>query len=98
MPDVRKLSVSMPPAVLDRVRRAAQATGDSVSGWLTRAAEQLLDEQSRLEIGRAAAAELVAEYEAEHGPIPQSVTDEVRAFLDGPGPVPIVPPKLRHTG
>jgi hypothetical protein len=34
-----------------------------------------------LEIGRIAARELVAEYEAEHGPIPPGITDDVRRYL-----------------
>jgi hypothetical protein len=81
VPDVRKISVSMHPQVLEQVKLAAAATGESVSGWLTSAAVRLLEEQSRLEIGRIAARELVAEYEAEHGPIPPGITDDVRRYL-----------------
>lgn len=98
MPEARKISVSMPPEVVERVKLAAAATGESVSAWLTNAAMAQLDEQARLEIGRIAADELVAEYEAKHGPIPPEITAEVEAFLSGPGPVPIVPPALRETG
>lgn len=98
MPEVRKISVSMPPAVIERVKKAAAATGESVSAWLTFAAEQQLDEQARLEIGRLAAEEMVAEYEAEHGPIPPELTADVRAFLAGPGPTPASSDKLRETG
>lgn len=81
MPEVRKISVSMPPSVVERVKLAAAATGESVSAWLTNAAMAQLDEQSRLEIGRIAARELVEEYEAEHGPIPPEVTADVEAFF-----------------
>jgi hypothetical protein len=87
--EVRKVSVSMPPAVVDKVRRAAEATGMSVSAWLTRAAEESLDAQARVEIGRIAAGQLLAEHEVEHGPIPQQVYDEVDAFFEGPGAHPL---------
>jgi len=65
---------------------AATASGESVSGRLTVAAQRLLDEQARLEIGLGAAKELVAE----------DVTADVRAFLAGSGPVP--DRTLRDTG
>lgn len=87
MAEVRKISVSMSPEVLERVRLAASSTGESVSGWLTSAALRMLDEQSRLEIGRIAADRLVVGYEAEFGAIPQHVHDEIEAFLAGPGPL-----------
>jgi Arc/MetJ-type ribon-helix-helix transcriptional regulator len=81
MAEVRKISVSMPPEVIDHVRAAARATGESVSAWLVNAAVAMLDEQSRLEIGRLAAEQLVADYEEEFGPIPPEITEDVRAFL-----------------
>jgi hypothetical protein len=100
--EVRKISVSMAPEVLERVKLAAAATGESVSGWLTSAAVRLLDEQSRLEIGRIAADRLVADYEQELGAIPQHVHDEVEAFLSGPGPAMLpeagADPDLRNAG
>lgn len=98
MGEVRKISVSMPPDVLEKVRLAAESTGESVSGWLTRAAQRSLSEQSRLEMARISAQQLVDEYEAEHGPIPPEITEDVRAFLAGPGPTPIIPPGMRRTG
>lgn len=98
MSDVRKISVSMPAEVIERVRLAAKANGQSVSAWLTDAAVQQLDEQTRLVIGRIAAGELVAEYEAEHGPIPPEISADVEAFLAAPGPTRIEPTELRRTG
>lgn len=86
MSEVRKISVSMPAEVVERVKLAAKASGQSVSGWLTDAAVEQLDEQARLTIGRIAAEELVAEYEAEHGPIPPEITEDVRTFLAARGP------------
>lgn len=98
MPEVRKISVSMAPEVVERVKKAAAATGESVSAWLTNAALEMLDEQARLEIGRIAAHELVAEYEAEHGPIPPEITEDVRAFLAEKGPTASTSRELRETG
>jgi hypothetical protein len=82
MAEVRKISVSMPAEVIERVKLAAEATGESVSGWLTSAALQLLDEQSRLAIGLLDAERMVAEYEEEFGPIPPEVSADVDKFFD----------------
>jgi hypothetical protein len=82
MAEVRKISVSMPAEVIERVKLAAEATGESVSGWLTSAALQLLDEQSRLAIGLLDAERMVAEYEEEFGPIPPEVSADVDEFFD----------------
>jgi hypothetical protein len=82
MAEVRKISVSMPAEVIERVKLAAEATGESVSGWLTGAALQLLDEQSRLAIGLLDAERMVAEYEEEFGPIPPEVSADVDEFFD----------------
>jgi len=82
MAEVRKISVSMPAEVIERVKLAAEATGESVSGWLTSAALQLLDEQSRLAIGLVDAERMVAEYEEEFGPIPPEVSADVDEFFD----------------
>ena len=89
MAEVRKISVSMPPEVVERVKLAAAATGESVSGWLTNAALEALDDQTRMEIARIDAERMVREYEEEFGPIPPEVTEDVRRFLadeeDGAG-------------
>ena len=82
MAEVRKISVSMPAEVIERVKLAAGATGESVSGWLTTAALQLLDEQARLAIGLLDAERMVAEYEQEFGPIPPEVSADVDEFFD----------------
>jgi hypothetical protein len=82
MAEVRKISVSMPAEVIERVKLAAEATGESVSGWLTTAALQLLDEQARLAIGLLDAERMVAEYEEEFGPIPPEVSADVDEFFD----------------
>jgi hypothetical protein len=82
MAEVRKISVSMPAEVIERVKLAAEATGESVSGWLTSAALQLLDEQSRLAIGLLDAERMVTEYEEEFGPIPPEVSADVDEFFD----------------
>jgi hypothetical protein len=81
MAEVRKISVSMPAEVIERVKLAAGATGESVSGWLTIAALQLLDEQARLAIGLLDAERMVAEYEQEFGPIPPEVSADVDEFF-----------------
>lgn len=98
MGEARKISVSMPAEVIEKVKLAAKASGRSVSAWLTDAAVEQLDEQARLAIGRIAAEQLVAEYEAEHGPIPDEILADVDAFFDAPGPTRIEPDELRRTG
>ncbi len=82
MAEVRKISVSMPAEVIERVKLAAEATGESVSGWLAAAALQLLDEQARLAIGLLDAERMVVEYEEEFGPIPPEVDADVDEFFD----------------
>jgi len=81
MAEVRKISVSMPAEVIERVKLAAEATGESVSGWLVSAAMQALDEQTRLAIGRIEAERMVVEYEEEFGPISPEVHAEVDEFF-----------------
>jgi hypothetical protein len=87
--DVRKISVSMPPDVVEAAKQAARAAEISLSAWITQAVHAGLKEQARLAIGRMEAEKLIAEYEAENGLIPQEVYDEVDAFLAGPGAQPI---------
>ena len=81
MAEVRKISVSMPAEVIERVKGAAEALGQSVSSWLTSAAREALDEQSRWEIARLDAELMVREYEEEFGPIPPEVHADVDAFF-----------------
>lgn len=65
-----RFSLTVPPELAQRVRRAASEGSETISGWLCRAAEH----QLRLEAGR----DLLAEYEAEQGP----VTADERAEID----------------
>ena len=69
---VRKLSISVPPEVEETIKAAAAQEGKPVSAWLAEAAT---------EKARAAARELVAEYEAEHGPLPAASRQRARQFL-----------------
>jgi hypothetical protein len=82
MEQARKLSVSMPPETIEEIRRAAEAEGLTVSAWLARAARAAADRQATLAAGRAAVAELLAEYETEHGPLPEASRARAREFLD----------------
>jgi hypothetical protein len=82
MESVRKLSVSMPPETIEGIRRSAEAAGMTVSAWLAAVARAAVDRQAALAAGRAAMAELLAEYEADHGPIPEAARARARSFLD----------------
>jgi hypothetical protein len=77
----RKLSISMPPAVEETVKRAAAQEGKSISAWVTGAVTQCAAQAAARVEGRAAALDLVASYEAEHGPIPEASKRRVREFL-----------------
>jgi hypothetical protein len=78
---VRKLSISVPPDVAEIIKAAAADEGKPVSVWLAEAAT----EKARLAVlhaeGRAAALELVADYEAEHGKLPEASRQRARQFL-----------------
>jgi len=52
-----------------------------VSAWLAEAATEKARAATRHAAGRAAARELVAEYEAEHGPLPTASRQRARQFL-----------------
>lgn len=77
-----KKSVSMPSATAKAIEELAGAEGISVSAWLTRAAEESAERTRRLADGRAAAAELLAGYEAENGALPEQAVLAARAFLN----------------
>jgi hypothetical protein len=66
---VRKLSISK---VEQTIKAAAAREGMSVSAWVAEAASRQAAEEAALAEGRAAARELIAEYEAEHGPVPEA--------------------------
>lgn len=78
---VRKLSISVPPELEETIKAAAEEAGISVSAWLAAAAADKAAMQAKLAEGLAASKELIAEYEAEHGPIPPRYREEARQAL-----------------
>jgi uncharacterized protein (DUF1778 family) len=77
----RKLSISVPPEVKETIQAAAAGEGKPVSAWLAEAAIEKAHAAALLAAGRAAARELVAEYEQEHGPLPAASRQRARQFL-----------------
>jgi hypothetical protein len=71
---VRKLSVALDDGVAQVAVASAERQGLSLSAWLNRAAERAL----AIEDGLAA----VAEWEAEHGPLPAEELAAADAVLD----------------
>jgi hypothetical protein len=78
---VRKLSISVPPEVEETIKAAAAEEGKPVSAWLAEAATEKAHAAAMHAAGRAAARELVAEYESEHGPLPAASRQRARQFL-----------------
>ena len=78
---VRKLSISVPPEVEETIKAAAAEEGKPVSAWLAEAATEKARASALHAAGRAAACELVAEYESEHGPLPAASRQRAREFL-----------------
>jgi regulator of protease activity HflC (stomatin/prohibitin superfamily) len=78
---VRKLSISVPPEVEETIKAAAAAEGKPVSAWLAEAATEKARASALHAAGRAAARELVAEYETEHGPLPTASRQRACQFL-----------------
>ena len=78
---VRKLSISVPAEVEESIKAAAAAEGKPVSAWLTEAAVAKASADARHLAGRAAAIELIADYEQEHGPLPEQSRQRARQFL-----------------
>lgn len=68
-----KMSFTFPPGLPDIIRQAAEKQHVPVSVWMARAAEA--------EAGRQERRELVAEFEAEHGPIGAERRAKARAVL-----------------
>jgi hypothetical protein len=68
---VEKLSLSFEPALAERARQAAESTGQTLSAFVAGAVEYRL----RLEEGRR----LLAEWEAEQGPISERELLKVRS-------------------
>ena len=77
----RKLSISVPPEVEETIKAAAAGEGKPVSAWLAEAATEKAHAAALHAAGRAAARELVAEYEQEHGPLPEASRRRARQFL-----------------
>lgn len=78
---VRKLSISVPPEVEETIKAAAAEEGKPVSTWLAEAAAEKARAAALNAAGRAAACELVADYENEHGPLPTASRQRARQFL-----------------
>ncbi len=78
---VRKLSISVPPEVEETIKAAAADEGKPVSAWLAEAATEKARAAARHAAGRAAARELIADYEHDHGPLPAASRQRAREFL-----------------
>ena len=78
---VRKLSISVPAEVEETIKAAAAEEGKPVSAWLAEAATEKARTAVQHAAGRASARELVAEYEAEHGALPEASRQRARQFL-----------------
>lgn len=81
----RKLSISVPPEVEETIKAAAAEEGKPVSAWLAEAATEKARAATLQATGRAAALELVADYENEHGPLPAESRQRAHAFLEETG-------------
>jgi 4'-phosphopantetheinyl transferase EntD len=77
----RKLSISVPPEVEETIKAAAASEGKPVSAWLAEAATEKARAAAQHAAGRAAARELIADYETEHGPLPAASRQRARQFL-----------------
>jgi hypothetical protein len=77
----RKLSISVPPEVEETIKAAAAVEGKPVSAWLAEAAVEKAHAASLHAAGRAAARELVAEYEVERGQLPDESRQRARQFM-----------------
>jgi len=82
---VRKLSISVPPEVEETIKAAAASEGKPVSAWLAEAATEKAHAAELHAAGRAAARELIADYENEHGPLPAASRQRAREFLTEAG-------------
>lgn len=78
---VRKLSISVSPEVEETIKAAAAKEGKPVSAWLAEAAVEKAHLAALHAAGRAAARELVAEYEDELGELPEESRRRARQFL-----------------
>ncbi|WP_045745221.1 DUF1778 domain-containing protein [Actinoplanes rectilineatus] len=81
----RKLSISVPPEVEETIKAAAAGEGKPVSAWLAEAAVEKAQVAALHAAARAAARELIAEYEDEHGKLPEESRRRARNFLSEAG-------------
>ncbi|TDO47302.1 uncharacterized protein DUF1778 [Kribbella sp. VKM Ac-2527] len=77
----RKLSISVPPEVEETIKAAAAQEGQPVSAWLAAAAVEKAQAAAAHAAGRTAVREMLAEYEAEHGPLPDESRQRARQFM-----------------
>jgi len=77
----RKLSISVPAEIEEIIKAHAAQEGKPVSSWLAEAAAEKAATSDRLTDARAAARELIAEYEADNGPLPTVARRQARQFL-----------------
>ena len=82
---VRKLSISVPAEVEETIKAAAADEGKPVSAWLAEAATEKARAAALHAAGRAAARELIADYENENGPLPAGSRQRARQFLTEAG-------------
>jgi hypothetical protein len=82
---VRKLSISVPADVEETIKAAAAEEGKPVSAWLAEAATEKARAAALHAAGRAAARELIADYENENGPLPAESRQRARQFLTETG-------------
>lgn len=78
---VRKLSISVPPEIAELIKEAAAEEGKSVSAWVATAAAEQAQRARKHAEAKAAAQEMVAEYEAEFGKIPEEDRLRARQFM-----------------
>jgi uncharacterized protein (DUF1778 family) len=77
----RKLSISVPADVEETIKAAAAEEGKPVSAWLAEAAVEKAQAAAAHAAGRAAAREMIAEYESDQGPIPDESLRRAREFM-----------------
>jgi hypothetical protein len=79
----RKLSISVPPEpeVEGTIKAATAEEGKADSACMAEAAVEKAHEATSHAAGRAAARELVAEYEVEHGQLPAESRGRARQFM-----------------
>jgi hypothetical protein len=82
-----KPTISIDPDLYEEVKADAEKRGLSFSAWVEGAI--------RRRIAREIATDLVAEYEAQHGPIPEKLRAQARREMGFPPPAPKAgsPPK-----